>query len=284
MIDDIRKSDMDSNLLKVFVSVANNKSISLGAKELNFAQSNVTSRIKQLEKSLGFSIFHRVPKGVILNREGEKLYKHAVEIVSKVDDAIVDMQNIHYQKKLIVGSTDCNAAVRISSFLMKLHEDYPHIQLELLTGTTRDIREKILNYQVDIAFISGEPQDSELMILKKYEEEIAVLEPKNENTPNVILSFKEGCTYDEFLENYYKEKGIKVEKSLSFGSLETILACVKAGMGKTLLPTNLVDKLGFTDDLKITKLDAQTAYIPTCLVCRKNHIPSIKDYLMDLEF
>ena len=62
---------MDSNLLKVFVAVANNKSVSLGAKELGFAQSNVTSRIKQLEKNLGFSLFHRVPKGVILNKEGE---------------------------------------------------------------------------------------------------------------------------------------------------------------------------------------------------------------------
>jgi len=274
---------MDSNLLKVFVAVANNKSVSLGAKELGFAQSNVTSRIKQLEKSLGFSLFHRVPKGVILNQEGEKLYKHAVEIVKKVSDAIEDMQNIHHHKKLIVGSTDCNAAVRISSFLMQLHEDYPDIQLELLTGTTRDITQMIVNYQVDIAFISGEPQDDELMILQKYEEEIAILESKKENTPNVILSFKEGCAYDEFLKNYYKTQAIQVEKSLSFGSLETILACVKAGMGKTLLPTNLVDKLGFTDDLKITKLDAKTAYIPTCLVCRKNYIPSIRTYLEDLE-
>jgi len=275
---------MDSNLLKVFVAVANNKSVSLGAKELGFAQSNVTSRIKQLEKSLGFPLFHRVPKGVLLNAEGEKLYKHAVEIVKKVDDAIEDMQNIHQHKKLIVGSTDCNAAVRISSFLMQLHEDYPDIQLELLTGTTRDITQMVLNYQVDIAFISGEPQDDELMILQKYEEEIAILEPKKENAPNVILSFKEGCAYDEFLKNYYKKQSIQVEKSLSFGSLETILACVKAGMGKTLLPTNLVDKLGFRDDLKITKLNAKTAYIPTCLVCRKNYIPSIRNYLEGLEF
>ncbi len=41
---------MDSNLLKVFISVANTKSISAGAKELGFTQSNVTLRIKQLEK------------------------------------------------------------------------------------------------------------------------------------------------------------------------------------------------------------------------------------------
>ena len=50
MIGDIRKNDMDLNLLKVFVSVANNKSISIAANELKCAQSNVTSRVKQLEK------------------------------------------------------------------------------------------------------------------------------------------------------------------------------------------------------------------------------------------
>ena len=108
------------------------------------------------------------------------------------------MQN-NKESKLIVGSTDCNAAVRISSFLMKLHKDYPKIQLELLTGTTKDITEMVLNYKVDIAFISGEPKDNDLMVLQKFEEEIAILEPKDEKTPNVILSFKEGCAYDEFL-------------------------------------------------------------------------------------
>lgn len=269
---------MDSNLLKVFVAVADQESISLGAKQLGFTQSNVTLRIKQLEKNMNYKLFHRIPKGVKLTHEGQKLYPHALEIVKKVETTILDMQNSK-ESKLIVGSTDCNAAVRISSFLMKLHKDYPKIQLELLTGTTKDITEMVLNYKVDIAFISGEPKDDDLMILQKFEEEIAILEAKDEKTPNVILSFKEGCAYDEFLKNYYRNKGEQIEKSLAFGSLETILACVNAGMGKTLLPTNLVDKLGFKEKLKITKLDKKTAYIPTCLVCRKDYIPEISEYL-----
>lgn len=56
MIGDIRRNDMDMNLLKVFISVANKKSISLASNELKCAQSNVTSRIKQLEKILSSSI------------------------------------------------------------------------------------------------------------------------------------------------------------------------------------------------------------------------------------
>ena len=53
---------MDSNLLKVFVAVSEQKSISLGALELGFTQSNVTLRIKQLEKTLGMSCFIVFPK------------------------------------------------------------------------------------------------------------------------------------------------------------------------------------------------------------------------------
>jgi hypothetical protein len=94
------------------------------------------------------------------------------------------------------------------------------MQLELFTGTTKDIMQLILDYKVDIAFISGEPTNDSLMILKKFEEEIAILEPQEENSPNVALSFKDGCVYDEFLKNYYKEKNIYVEKTLPFGNLE----------------------------------------------------------------
>ena len=42
--------------------------------------------------------------------------------------------------------------------------------------------------------------------------------------------------------NYYKEKNIYVEKTLPFGNLETILSCIKVGMGKTLLPTSIVKR------------------------------------------
>lgn len=53
---------MDSNLLKIFLSVANMRSFSKASIELNCAQSNVTARIKQLEKSIGHTLFHRFQK------------------------------------------------------------------------------------------------------------------------------------------------------------------------------------------------------------------------------
>lgn len=181
---------MDSNLLKVFVEVVKEKSITKAAINLNFAQSNITSRIKQLEKSIGTVLFHRVPKGVVLTKEGEKLYPYAIEIVKKIELANNEMKNINQQTHLIIGSTESNASVRIIPFLSQLHKDFPNISLELITDTTKEITKKLLEYKIDIAFISGEPQNDDFIVLNKIDEIITLVESKDNLSPNVFLSFK----------------------------------------------------------------------------------------------
>lgn len=284
MINDIRESDMDSSLLKVFVEVAQENSITKAANKLNFAQSNVTSRIKQLEKSLGFALFHRVPKGVILSKEGEKLYPYAIEIVKKVELATFSMKNINNQEHLIIGSTESNATTRIIPFLQQLHNDFPNMSLELITNTTREITKELLDYKVDIAFISGMPKNGDLIILNKVDEDIVIVEAENANAPNVFLSFKNGCAYNEFGQNYLKNISQEDFRTLEFGNYEIILGCVKAGMGKSLLPMSIVKKHKYENDLKITALPKELANMPTCLVCRKDNIPKIEGYLKDYIF
>ena len=275
---------MDSSLLKVFVEVARENSITKAANKLNFAQSNVTSRIKQLEKSLGFALFHRVPKGVILSKEGEKLYPYAVEIVKKVELATFSMKNINNQEHLIIGSTESNATTRIVPFLVQLHSDFPNMSLELITNTTREITKELLDYKVDIAFISGIPKNNDLIVLNKVNEDIVIVEPKIGNAPNVFLSFKNGCAYNEFGQTYLKNSSNEDFKTLEFGNYEIILGCVKAGMGKSLLPMSIVKKHKYENDLKITALPKELANMPTCLVCRKDNIPKIEEYLENYSF
>lgn len=275
---------MDSSLLKVFVEVARENSITKAANKLNFAQSNVTSRIKQLEKSLGFALFHRVPKGVILSKEGEKLYPYAVEIVKKVELATFSMKNINNQEHLIIGSTESNATTRIVPFLVQLHSDFPNMSLELITNTTREITKELLDYKVDIAFISGVPKHNDLTVLNKVDEDIVIVEPKIGNAPNVFLSFKNGCAYNEFGQNYLKNSSNEDFKTLEFGNYEIILGCVKAAIGKSLLPLSIVKKHNYENDLKITILPKELVDMPTCLVCRKDNIPKIENYLKEYNF
>lgn len=71
--------------LKYALEVAKTGSINKAAENLYMAQPNLSRSIKDLEASLGISIFDRTSKGMILTQEGEILLKHAEELLRHVD-------------------------------------------------------------------------------------------------------------------------------------------------------------------------------------------------------
>ncbi len=273
---------MDSNLLKVFVAVAQKKSISLGAKKLKFTQTNVSLRIKQLEKNLGFEIFHRVPKGVILTKEGEKLLPLATEIVDKVKEAENQLKNIKKQDSIIIASTYSNTKMRLIPFLQKLNDDYPSTKIELVTNNTVAIKQLLLEYKVDVAFINNEPKHEGIALLKRFENELLYVESKKKKSNNTIIGHENVCAFFNGLKKYYEYLEIEDYETLELANFEVILACVELGMGNTLLPKSIIKKYGYLSKVKTTKIEKNIIDIPTCLVCREDNLPQISDYLRNI--
>ncbi|RXJ96256.1 LysR family transcriptional regulator [Malaciobacter molluscorum] len=269
---------MDSNLLKVFLSVANNHSFSKASIELNCAQSNVTARIKQLEKSINKTLFYRSSKGIILTDIAKKLLPYAKEVVNSMNKTEDFLKHLDHEESLKIGSTESNAATRIVTLLNKIHIKYPKMNLELTTAPTEDLKDLLINYKIDIAFISGEPKEKEFKILKEYKEELVLLKSKKNKHSKNILSFKKGCTYKQYIENYLKEQNLEY-KNIEFGSLETILGCVKIGMGVSILPLSVIRKLKLENELIIDELPDYMKNIHTYMICRVDNEPLISKYL-----
>ncbi|MFV0563274.1 LysR family transcriptional regulator [Malaciobacter mytili] len=273
---------MDSNLLKVFLCVATLKSFSKAALELDCAQSNVTARIKQLEKNIGFNLFHRVSKGVVLTDVAIKLLPLAQEIIQKIQNAEQLLLHMKHSENLKIGSTESNAATRIITLLSKIDNKYPNMKLELTTGPTQEIKELLLDYKIDIGFISGKPLEKEFKILKEYKEKIVLLKSLKKEPAKNILTFKKGCTYRKYLDAYLKQQQLDY-KNIEFGSLETILGCVKMGMGITILPLSFIQRFEHTKDLEIKYLPKEIENIHTYMICRVDNEPLISSFLKKLE-
>ena len=271
---------MESALLKVFVAVANKKSISLGASILNFTQSNVTLRIKQLEKNLGYLLFHRVPSGVFLTKEGEKLYPLAVEIVKKVEEAELKMKNITHQEILRIGSGQANVALRLLPFIEKLNKKYPNMELELYANANPQILEKLLDYKLDIAFITGAPNHKDLMVLNKFDDDLYLVESNNKKSANCLIGYKKDSSHYKFLVEYFIQNNNADFKTIFIENYEVMLGCVKAGMGIAYVSKNIIDKYNYTYELKLTKIPNEPL---THLICRKDFIPMIGDYLKKIK-
>ena len=275
---------MDSNLLKIFTTVAKSNSITLGAKKLKVTQANVTLRIKQLEKQLGYKIFHRVPKGVILTKEGEQLFPLANEVEKKFEEIKMKVNNINTQESLIVASTYTNASKRLIPFLKKISTDFPNLKLELIRKTKIPIVKLLIEYKIDIGFINHIPIYDEIMVLKKFSNKLLFLESKKPTVDNyTILAYEEGCAYHEGTKMYYKHIGIDNYETIEIADFEVILACVELGMGKAIVPKSIVEKLGYIDKLKKTLINDSVLEIPTCLICRKDNIPKISEYLRNID-
>lgn len=275
---------MDSALLKVFVAVADAGTLSGAAKSLHCVQSNVTARLKQLEESVGRGLFHRRPRGVVLTDAGEILLTHAREIVRRLEQAEIVMKNFGEEAgRLRIGSTESNAAMRLTPLLIRLHSRYPKVEFQLFTGTTQLVTEQLLEYRLDIAFVSGVPESPELKVLKQVDEPMVLVEPVSDNVPDVVINFKRGCTYREYMDRLMRDRGMPNYRVMEFGSLETILGCVSVGMGRTLLPLGVVKKLGDASTLKVTALEGDAGNIPTCMVCRKDAVPTVNIDIFEMK-
>lgn len=283
MMVTIKDSDMDSALLKVFVEVSTEGSFSAAAKKLNYVQSNVTARVKQLEESLGHRLFHRKSRGVVLTKAGETLIPHAKEIVRKIDEADNVMKALgETAGRLRIGSTECNAAIRLAPMLSKLHNRYPKVEFHLFTSPTEILINELLEYRLDVAFVSGIPESDELMVLKEIEEPMALIEASEGGAEDVMIVFKRGCTYNESLRNIMPALGQPTYSSMEFGSLETIVGCVSAGMGRSFLPENVVNKYAGNGKVRFIELPEEYRNIPTCLVCRRDAQPAIDMSIFDI--
>ena len=68
---------MNNTQLETFLKIADTKNFTSAANMLGYAQSTVTTQIKQLEEELGCLLFERLGKSLTLTREGEKLTEYA---------------------------------------------------------------------------------------------------------------------------------------------------------------------------------------------------------------
>lgn len=274
---------MDINLLKIFIHVSNTSSISKAAKELNFTQSNITLRIKQLEKELDCKLFHRVPKGVILTQEGKKLYPNAKEILNKYENTLLKLKNINYYESISIGSTHSNASTRLSNFVIDFHTKFPKTKIYINMYATPFVLENVLNAKLDMAFLSGNPKHQNISILHSFDEQMYIIKPKNIKFKNCILGFHEFCEYFTYFKNYQQKiKNFDYEVMI-LQNYEMILSCVKVGMGFSLLPLSIIKKFNYENEIKLEKLHDKQCNLSTYLICLKNNKTSMSRYLKKLD-
>lgn len=274
---------MDARDLATFEAVARLGGMGRAARELNTVQSNVTQRVRRLEKSLGVSLFERSRAGTRLTPAGERLMPYATRVDALLDEAgRVARDDGAPRGTLTVGSLETTAALRLSPLLASYVRGHPGVDFVLRTGTTAEMVERVLDRELEGAFVCGPVAHPQLVSAPAFTEELALLSAPDETTLAAVLRqpdlrlviLRAGCSYRQRLEEMLARRGVVGLRRLEFGTLEAILGAVAAGLGITLMPRALRGPSWRGGQLRAHRLPAEEARVQTVFVRRRDRLPS----------
>ncbi|WP_368516547.1 LysR family transcriptional regulator [Rhizobium sp.] len=283
---------MDVSDLKVFEAVSRHGSMNRAAQELHTVQSNVTARIRALEEELGVSLFQRHARGVSTTPAGQRILPFVGRITKLLADARTAAKDDGEPGgTLSLGSLETTTALRLSPLLSQFAKTYPQVRLVVTTGTTRRLIDDVVSCRVEGAFVAGPVSHPDLDHKVIFQEELVLV-----TTPAIggmedlagiadlkTIVFQIGCSYRQRLESLLADMGIVTSKPLEFGSLDTIVSCVSAGVGITLLPRGVVAAAALENRVAIHTLPPERSLVDTLFVRRKDaYTSSAMTALLDM--
>lgn len=227
-----------NNNLRIFIVVAQKKSITQAAKSLYISQPAVSKAIKNLETEFHLKLFYRSRQdGLILTESGEKILQLA--------NQMADIENRMYQTAfeenhfmgghLRIASIPILTSVILAKALHHFKKQHPFVTVELLEGSSLEIQKAIKEYKVDFGVTSSPFNDLEYEVLLE-DKMIAISQTP---LPEVVDLYEHSEKYIfcemglETMMEELKSGQIDFKESLVVQSPETVIAMAanKNGIG-----------------------------------------------------
>lgn len=262
---------MEISTLKTFIAVAETGGVSLAAERLHCVQSNVTARIKKLEEELCVSLFLRKSRGMTLSTQGQVLLEHAYKLVDMERQARSAVSaSLDDGGSLSLGSMETAMAARLPQILKEFHQRHPKTELLVRTGTTDEMIQQVISYQLDCAIVGSTVQHDSIEQYPFFKEHLVLVSARGNEKSNTLLVYRKGCAYRARAEEWLRKAGRLPYTIMEFGTQEGITGCVSAGLGITLLPLEVAKGLG--KDFTITELPDDIADVDTYFIFNKTTI------------
>src|SRR3954468_15331298 len=268
---------MDLSDLLIFSTVVQEGSVTRAAERLRRVQSNVTTRIRQLEEDLRVTLFIREGKRLHLAPAGQVLLGYAERLLALAEEARGAVHDERPRGTFRLGAMESTAAVRLPGLLSEYHKRHPGVVLELRTGNPVVLGSAILAGELDAALVAEPIADLPFEKTFAFDEEMVIVAPashppigrKGNRLPRSVLVFEHGCPHRKRLEDFYASRHEMPERTIELASYHAILGCVVAGMGISLIPKSVLTTFPERKRLSVHTLAKKENCAQTVLIWRK---------------
>ncbi len=237
--------DINFELYKIFYQCAENKSFSEAARKLYITQSAVSQSVKNLEKQLGVTLFHRKSRNIQLTNEGELLFSYVSQAYNFLKTAEEKLQEFEglTAGEIRIGVSDSICKYFIMPYIKKFGQMYPNIMVKVINRTTPQLLDVLKSGLIDIA-ISTLPVNQDMFDavsfisvqdifvasdrFKELKEREITLQELNKY-PLVLLQSDSSTrkSVDRFFQSY----GLTCSPEIELESLDLLVEFAKIGTG-----------------------------------------------------
>jgi len=180
---------MDIELLRTFLEVTRTRHFGKAASELCVTQSAVSARIRQLEQTLGKTLFTRHRNNIQLTAEGRQLRKHAEAIVQIWSRARQETGlGEAYAHALAIGALPDLWHTLLDGWLSRLRTRMPDTALQAETATTDILVRKLLDSVIDLAILFEPPQVPALELRELADMKLVLASTRAGQSPETALA------------------------------------------------------------------------------------------------
>ncbi|MCU7942963.1 MAG: LysR family transcriptional regulator [Candidatus Thiodiazotropha sp. (ex Cardiolucina cf. quadrata)] len=226
--------NLDIDLLRSLVAIADHGGFSQAAKRLHRTQSAISLQMKRLEASSGTALFLKSGRRRILTESGELLLNYARRILDLNDEAASILRPDPLQGHLRLGVAQDFADRGLAAILAQFTRSHPAVRLDVQIDTSSRLVAAIHAEQLDMAVAFQSPGDGGeclgLFPLQWIVPKAFIRQP-SQTLPLVL--FANPCLFRSRVVSALDQAGIPWRVAYTSPSLPGILAAVEAGLGVT---------------------------------------------------
>ena len=241
---------MELRNIETFIKLTELENFSRTAEYLNYSQSTVTIQIQQLEKELGFQLFERIGKKVILTNLGKQFLSQAKEM-KKIEEQMLHlgMNKNEVSGTLRVGSIESLINPYSAKLITEYHRQFPKVKLDIKTSHTTELLQMIKQNSLDVAVGFGRKiadRDCCIAYARPYRLSF-VAHPDNklagqrkirleEVLAQPLLLTERDSIYRQELEEMAANEDAVISPSIEIDNTMTLMELVQRGLGVSFLP------------------------------------------------
>lgn len=230
-------------LYRVFHRVAAAGSVSKAAAELFVPQPAVSQSIRNLEESLGASLFVRLPRGMALTQEGRRLFAYIDQAIGLVDAAEREMEQRASLEsgEIFVAAGDALCRYHLIPHLEAFHTAYPGVRLRITNRTSDATNDLLRSGRVDIGLVNMpcDSSDVEVEPIAEIRDCFVGGDQYHINRPRAweeflelpIILLERGTSTRRFLDAAFRERGIVLKPEFELGSVDLLVRFASMGLG-----------------------------------------------------